>query len=177
MDPAIDLVVRAGFALLLATAAVHKLATPSRFRATLTEYRIVPPPLAGVASVLVVGTEVALAGALLVPAVRGAALAGAAALLTVYGAVIAVNLLRGRTNLDCGCLAGDRRVISWWLVARNATLAALATTALAPVDARPLAWVDAVTVLGALATAALVWTAVDGLLGNRAGVARIRDAA
>jgi hypothetical protein len=178
MDPVLDLVVRGGLTLLLAAAALHKLADPARFRATLGEYRVLPAPAVGVASALVVGTELVLAVALLVPATRTVGLLAGAALLAVYAAAIAVNLLRGRTDLDCGCLAsGGGRAISWWLVGRNVALAALATASVAPAAARPLGWIDAVTFVGALTTTALSWVAMDGLLANRAGVARIRGAA
>lgn len=179
MDPVVALIVRGALALLFGAAAAHKLADPAGFRATLAAYRLLPARAVGAASVGVVGVEVALAGALLVPGAQAAALAGAAALLVAYGGAIAANLVRGRRDLDCGCLAtGGRRPVSWWLVARNGALAAgAAAVAAGPPAPRPLAWIDAVTVLGALAATALAWTAADGLLANRGGVARLRGAA
>src|SRR5437870_1480218 len=127
MDPVIDLTLRTALALLFFVAAGHKLRDLDRFRATLAEYRLLPAGLVPLAAALVVAVEVAAAGALLVPGARAAGLVVAAALLALYGAAIAINLARGRRDIDCGC-AGPavRRPITGALVARNAALAALA---------------------------------------------------
>ena len=167
MDPAIDLTLRCGLALLFLVAASHKLRDPVYFRATLIDYRIVPGGTAGLVALLVTGAELAIAPALLVPALRPAGLAGAASLLALYGLAIAVNLARGRRHIDCGC-AGPalRRPISGALVVRNAVLAAGALLALRPVAARPLVWVDALTVGAALLSASALYAAVDRMLSE-----------
>lgn len=178
MDPVVDLTLRAALALLLGAAAAHKLGDLPRFRATLSEYRLLPAAAVGLGSVVVPGLELALGSALLLRGARAVGLAGSAALLSGYALAIAINLVRGRAELDCGCLAGrGRRTISWWLVARNGALVLAALGALAPVAARPLGWIDALTVAGALGTATLAWMATDGLLANLDGVARVRGTA
>ena len=54
----------------------------------------------------------------------------AIALFIVFGAAIAINLLRGRRKISCGCFASeDEEEISWWLVARNAGLILIAMLA------------------------------------------------
>ena len=81
---------------------------------------------------------------------RGA-LVAAAALLAAYGAAIGVNLARGRRHIDCGCVGpAARRPIGGWLVARNGVLAAPSRSpgSRAGRRARPLVWVDALTVVG-----------------------------
>src|SRR5262245_21207677 len=124
MDPAVDLALRVSLALLFATAAWHKLRAPRAFTATLAEYRLLPPALAPGAAVLVVVVELAIVVGLL--AVRRTGLAAAAVLLLVYAAAVAVNLLRGRDHIDCGCGPAARQPISGWLVGRNLVLAAVA---------------------------------------------------
>src|SRR2546425_7648864 len=100
MDPVIDVTLRTALALLFFVAAGHKLRDLDRFRATLAEYRLLPAGLVPLAVALVVAVEVAAAGALLVPGARAAGLVSAAALLVLYGAAIAINLARGRRDID-----------------------------------------------------------------------------
>jgi hypothetical protein len=178
MDPAIDATVTTALALLFLVAASHKLRDPTRFRATFAEYRLVPPALAGPTAALLVLVEVAVAGALAVPALRVPGRVAAAGLLVVYAGAVAVNLGRGRRDLDCGCAGpAARQPISGWLVARNGVLAAVALTGLAPAGARPLVWVDAVTVVATTAALAALYAALDRLLANRPAFARLRRTA
>ena len=178
MDPVIVATLRAALALLFFVAAGHKLRDLGRFRATLGEYRLVPDRFAAPAAALLVAAEAAAAGALLVPGARAAGLLAAAALLFVYGAAIAINLARGRWDIDCGC-AGPavRRPITGWLVARNAVLAAAALAGLAPVHPRALLWVDAVTVAGATAALAACYASLDRVIAYAPRLARLRGEA
>ena len=66
-----------------------------------------------------------------------------------------VNLARGRDQIDCGC-GGDSHPLSWWLVARNAVLAAAALAVAGPTADRGFEWLDGVTlIMGVLAFYAL----------------------
>jgi hypothetical protein len=178
MDPVVDATVRAGLALLLLQAAWHKLGDLAHFRSTLAAYRLLPARLVPVAAPVVVGTEAGVAGLLAVPAARVPALVAAAGLLAVYGMAIAINLARGRRDLDCGCTGpAVRRPISGWLVARNAGLAAVALATAAPEAARPLGWMDACTVAGATMALAALHVALDGLLAQGPAMARLRGQA
>jgi len=178
MDPVVDVVVRSALTLLFAAAAVHKLRDRARFRATLAAYRLGPERLAGFASGAVVVAELAVAAGLVSSRARTPALAGAGLLLLAYAAAIAVNLWRGRRDIDCGCLgAAGRETLTWWLVGRNLVLVGVALTARVAVEPRPLVWVDAVTTGGIVAVAALGWLALDGLLANGPAVARARGLA
>jgi hypothetical protein len=50
----------------------------------------------------------------------------AALLLIVFAAAMAINILRGRRHIDCGCFQSAlKQTLSWTLVARNAGLALL----------------------------------------------------
>jgi hypothetical protein len=93
----------------------------------------------------------------------------AAMLLVVYAVAIGVNLLRGRRDIDCGCAGpASRRPIAWSLVARNVVLAAIGLAGLMPLHARPLHWVDGVTLLATTIAASALYVAADGLLALRA---------
>src|SRR5262249_42093229 len=61
MDPVIDATVRAALALLLSTAALHKVRDPARFRATVADYRLLPPSLVTFGATILVLSELAVA--------------------------------------------------------------------------------------------------------------------
>jgi hypothetical protein len=159
----VTLVARVGLVLLFGSAAFHKLRDRAQFTGVLAAYRVLPAALVAVVAVAVAVTELLVAAAL----ARGSAFgpAGAVGLLAVYSFAIGINLVRGRRAIDCGCGAlGARQPISEWLLVRNALLAAAAIVLVpAPVAARPLSWVDLVSVAGAVAVTALLWTAAHGL--------------
>ena len=56
-------------------------------------------------------------------------------LLLLYSAALAMNILRGRKQLDCGC-GGATQGLGWGLVVRNLTLVAIAAPALEPQASR-----------------------------------------
>lgn len=178
LDPALRLALRAGLSLLLASAAWHKLRDVGAFRAAVENYRLLPPVWALPVAAFLVAAESGLALALVLPGVGGAAALGAAALLALYATAMAVTLRRGRRDVDCGCAGPARRQsVRPALVARNGVLILAALCAALPAGARPLAWVDAFTVLFAPAAAAGLYLAIDGLLANGprlAALARLR---
>ena len=93
-------------ALLLAVAAAHKLAGFRSFAATLGDYRLLPARAVSFVAVLTILAEIATASGLLVPALRAPAAITAALIFSAYGAAIAVNIARGRVDIDCGCSFG-----------------------------------------------------------------------
>ena len=166
IDPAVDALLAGAFALLFASAALHKWRDPGRFAAAFRAYGVVPPALAGVA-LLVPVLELAIAAALLAARSRRGAAAAGAALLLAYAAAIAVNIGRGRRDLDCGSGGPrERRPIGAWMVWRNITLAALLGALLLPRAQRPLGAADAVTIGAGTAVAALLYMCVEVLLGR-----------
>ncbi|HWX70835.1 MAG TPA: MauE/DoxX family redox-associated membrane protein [Steroidobacteraceae bacterium] len=168
IDPAVGALLAGAFALLFASAALHKLLDPERFAAAFRAYDVVPTALAWV-SRLVPVLELAVAAALLAAGSRKGAAAAGTALLLAYAAAIAVNLGRGRRNLDCGCGGpSERRPIGTWMVWRNLVLAALLAALLLPWAPRPLASADALTIGAGSAVAALLYMSLDLLLGRAA---------
>jgi hypothetical protein len=169
IDPALDLALRAGLALLLATGALAKLRDPRGFADAVAGYRLLPAGLAAPAAAAFVACELALAAALFVPALRVFAALWVAGLLALYGFAIAVNLARGRRDIDCGCGGPwGRQALSEALVLRNALLAAAALATALPLVPRAFGWLDALTVFGAVASTSLLYVAANGLLARPA---------
>lgn len=176
LDPALELALRGSVALLFLVAAVHKIRGFAGFQATLADYRLLPRALVAPAAVGLVALELALVAALVLPGLREVGGIGAAALLLLYAVAMAINLARGRRHIDCGCLGpAARQSLAEWLVLRNALVAAAALGCLLPVGARPLVCVDAVTVAGAIAVLAGIYTSVHLLMANAPELAQLRS--
>ena len=177
MDPAIDLTLRAALALLFVVAATHKLRDVAVFQATFDDYRLVPKALAGAVALVVPPAEIAVAVLLVAPDTSALGKIGAAGLLVVYATAVGVNLVRGRRHIDCGCAGPHaRRPIGRGIVVRNAFLAAAALAALARVHPRPLVWLDALTVSGAVLALAALYVAAERLMAHGPALARLREA-
>lgn len=178
LDPVLRLALRAALSLLLGASAWHKLRDVGAFRAAVENYRLLPPVWTVPVAAVLIAAECGLAVALWLPGVGDAAALGAAALLALYGAAMALALRSGRRDVDCGCAGPARRQsVRPALVARNGALVLAALLAALPAGARPLGWVDACTAVLAPAAAACLYVAVDGLLANGprlAALARLR---
>jgi Methylamine utilisation protein MauE len=162
-------------ALVMFAAAWHKLSEPDVFAGSLAAYRLLPQTLVVPVARLLPIVESALGVGILIPATRPAALLLLAGLVLVYGLAMAVNLLRGRHDIDCGC-GGATHPLSWGLVARNIVLALAAVIASRPTLERSMDWIDALTlVLGVLAFYALYLMA-DELLRQASRLAQIKRA-
>lgn len=168
LDPALGVLLIACFALLFASAALHKLRDLTRFTEVLRAYQLLPEGAVRLAP-LVALAELTVAIGVLAAATRaGAALAGAALLLG-YAAAIAVNLGRGRRDLACGCgRPDDRRPIAPWMLVRNLVLALLLVATLLPWRERALLATDALTVGAGSAVATLLYLSLDQLVGRTA---------
>lgn len=116
-------------ALLFLRAAMHKAQDYGRFLGFLADYRLVPEALLAALARGLIGLEFAVVALLIWPPVAMYGAMGAFALLGLYALAMAINLLRGRTLIECGC-GGSGQPLSWLLVVRNCTLMALCALAM-----------------------------------------------
>jgi hypothetical protein len=146
-DPVMPIVGAGTLALVFAAAAAGKLRAREEFVGVVGNYRLLPGPAVRPVALALPLAEVAVALGLVVPATRRVAAVGAIALLVLFGLAVAVNLLRGRRYIDCGCFRFSmRQPLGWGLVGRNAGLILLGLVpALAGEAARPVTWLDLVT--------------------------------
>lgn len=159
-------------ALILLRAVLHKAADPARFSSILADYDLVPEWALLPLGLAIPSFEVSCALAL---AWGGSRLVGgyaAGLLLVSYGAAIAVNLLRGRREIDCGC-GGTAEALSWSLVVRNAILASMLLPAALGFGGS-LALSEAITSWAIALVAACCWGAAEQLLVNRARMGAVR---
>ena len=112
---------------------------------------------------------------MLMPIGRNFALAGSALVLVLYAGAIAVNLVRGRRFIDCGCSGfAGQQPLGVWLVVRNLLLALMAYIATLPVQGRVLVWFDAVAVSAAVCVSAFLYAAINRLFAQGSDLARLR---
>jgi uncharacterized membrane protein len=167
MDPALTWTLAVALAALFAASAAMKLAGMGRFAAALENYRILPTILLTPAVWLIPVLEMVAAAGLLVPATRVDASMLTIALLAIFTAAIAINLARGRTEIDCGCFGRAlRQPLCGWLVVRNAILLAAAAVVAAPVRVRSLNFADFVTIGLGAATLVVLYASMNYLLAN-----------
>jgi hypothetical protein len=163
IDPVIDITIRGAFALLFALSSMEKLHDRETFQYQLGEYQLVPARFIPVAGLTIILVEVATAIALLIQdSFYGVMMGGA--LLAVYASAILVNLLRGRTWMDCGCLGSDGEGLSYWLVTRNLVMLATLMMLLLPTVERTLVWLDYFSILFTIFGASLAYVILNTLL-------------
>ena len=161
---------RLGLAAILAQSAWHALRDLPRHAAALAGYKLVPLPLLPAAAIALPLLTASAAALLPWPATAHTGAALAIALMALFTAAIAINLRRGRTDIDCGCGGAEGHHISPGLVIRNLTLIALLAE---PLIAPATGAVDPMTVLtelgGAAGIVALYFTSTQ-LLANQAAM-------
>lgn len=166
-DPIYVVAAALALAVILGSAATHKLRSPIRFANQVEDYRLLPGALVRPVSRLLPWLEMAVAFTLLVPVSRHVGGIAAALLLALYAGAIAINLWRGRHDLDCGCAGPDQaQPIRAVLLARNAVLVGLALVASLAPDSRGLGVFDLFVVIAASAVVLFLYAAADGLMVN-----------
>lgn len=153
-------------ALLMLQAAVHKVRSGVRFHAQLSAYRLLPELLVAPAAWLFALAEIAAMLLLVIPATRTVGAILAAVLMFIYTGAVVISLLRGRTEIDCGC--GDTPVpLSGGLVGRNLVVIAAAVVLAGAAAPDPVPGLLASALLGlALLAACILWAALEQLLAN-----------
>ena len=165
LDPVAVWTARLVLAAVFAMAAFAKLRSLEEFVGVVHNYRVLPEFLVRPIAYGLPPLEAAIALALLLEPTRSVGAIAGAALLALFALAMAVNLARGRVEIDCGCFAAAlRQRISWALVGRNVALIALAALAIPSSGvARALTWLDAVTIIAASSTAVLLYVAFTQL--------------
>ncbi|HVN27417.1 MAG TPA: MauE/DoxX family redox-associated membrane protein, partial [Candidatus Binataceae bacterium] len=137
------------------------------FRGAIENYRIAPDASAPLLMIAIPAVEFVGAVAIAFPATRWYGAAALFALIAIFTAAIAINLLRGRLYIDCGCFGPAlRQKISWRLVARNGVLALLALLASMPEFSRSLEALDIATIALGCGVSFLLYATANVLLAN-----------
>lgn len=151
------------FGALFISSMAHKTRDYGAFRRAIVDYRLMNAGLAPAISGLLISSEAACL--ILLGLIPGYGLLLAAGLLGLYAAAMAINLLKGRRYIDCGCYApGTRRsTIHWGMVARNLAMAVTACAAAVFAQSAPAmtAWLDYITMLAGGGAIILLYCIVE----------------
>ncbi len=165
LDPVILYSIVGGFALLFALSALEKYQDMAAFRLKLENYQVLPAALAPVVTNLVFMIEIVATTLLLTPAyLYGVTLS--AILLLAYTSGIAINLARGRTHIDCGCLGSQGEGISGYHLLRNGTLIILLLVCFTPLIERQLVWLDYSTIVLFLGASAASYATANLMIAH-----------
>lgn len=179
LDPVFPHMCAALLAIVFLGGAWQKMRDPDGFFMAIEQYRLLPAAWSAPAGRGLLLLESA-AGLLLLPlATRPFGAALALVVLVIVSAAVAINLLRGRREIDCGCGGPEGgQHLSWGLVLRNLLLL-LAASMATVTDAgagivRDLVWLDRLTlVAGTLALYGL-YAAANQLLANQPRLLKLR---
>jgi hypothetical protein len=155
-------VCRFTIAMIFALSAIHSMRDWAVYTAQVTQYKILPVRLARIASWILPPVQLAI-GIMLV--ITNTACMPGLALMALFTAAIAINVARGRTDIECGCGGATGQKLSWALVTRNIILCGLLAVGL---TAPNTSWDAAtlVTIIGATAFLVTLYFAAGQLLAN-----------
>jgi hypothetical protein len=153
-------------AVLFARAALHKASDRAHMQGLVADYALFPEQAAAPAVIALIALESLCPLMLAIPALTQSGATLACALLLLYALAMAINLLRGRREIDCGC-GGESQHISWTLVARNVALAACASL-VSLSYAPPSGFAAYAGIWAAAAAAWTCWLVSEQLAGNHA---------
>ncbi|CAB3759646.1 methylamine utilization protein MauE [Burkholderia sp. MSh2] len=181
LDPVLATGAPAGAAVVVLLGAFAKMRRPAAFSQALAGYRLLPDALTAPVAFAIPLAELAGAAALLFPDTRTAGAIGLIALLLAFAAAMAINLLRGRTDIDCGCSgfstarADAPRGIGWLHVGRALLLVALVAAALVEPGGRAVVWFDYLTLCFSVLLTVCALLTVDVLLANVPRLSHLRN--
>lgn len=174
LDPLLLQILSLSLSLLFITAAWHKLTALEQFRVALGEYQLLPQAMLKPVALLFAATELLLGVSWLLMVHPFFTAVISVGLLTIYALAIAVNLMRGRVHIGCGCGAAGTdssdQPLSGWLIVRNAVLIIAASVCILPSYERDFAAVDFVTLVAGLVVVLLLYSAGTRLLTNFAAM-------
>ncbi len=170
LDPVAASALCSVLSVIFLTGAWQKLRDPALFQANVENYRLLPDVLARPAAILLPVWELTAGVLVLFDSMRVAGAVLATGLLTVVTAAVIINLLRGRTELDCGCGSlgghvGDQ-TLNWGLPARNGVLVLAAMLVLREDAARALVWIDYLSVAGGTLGLLGLYVTANQLMAN-----------
>ena len=179
LDPVATSALSAVLSVIFLTGAWQKLRDPALFQANIDNYRLLPDGLAWPAAILLPAWELAAGVLVLFDPTRTAGAVLAIGLLAVVTAAVIINLLRGRTEIDCGCGSlgghvGDQ-TLSWGLTMRNALLAVAALLTLREDAARALVWIDYLSVAGGTLGLLGLYVTANQLMANHPRLHALRN--
>ena len=167
IDPAISNLLAAAMGLIFGASAAMKFRDLESFESSITNYALLPVGFEKQLAVLVPIAEAAAATAALVSPLRRVSAVCLFFLMLLFTGAIAINLIRGRTNIDCGCFGPAlRQELSGWLLTRNILLMIVALTLMLPETVRAMQPLDFITIAFGALTLVLLYASANFAIAN-----------
>jgi Methylamine utilisation protein MauE len=175
LDPLLFQLITVSLCLLLIAAGLHKLGERLRFQGILAAYQVLPTFLISPLSLLIPIFEILLGLAWATGWETGLVSMATASLFAVYAIAMSINLMRGRSYIDCGCGLSSVKAnskdngvqqLSVWLVSRNILLIGIALVPAAGIAARDFAVLDFISLVAATLALVFIYAAFHQLLVN-----------
>lgn len=179
LDPLALWILALCFSMLFVMAGLHKAANKVQFRANLTAYRILPDWAIPLLTAAIPLFEIFLGLAWISGLFLNIVALLSASLLAIYTAAIGINLIRGRSYIDCGCglsssasrgTSGDIQQLSSALLVRNGLLISATLLASLPSNDRLLGLMDFFGIALASIVFILLYLAFNQVLANSASI-------
>ena len=167
-DPIVPVFASLFLALILAVAAIPKIRNADEFQGVVANYRLLPSFMVAPFAKLLPWLELGSAIALLVPPAREVAAWVAAGLFMMFAIALAINVGRGRTHIDCGCVRRPTSVsrIGMFHVMRALGLAAVSLyVAFVPLNLTGITLASGLMGVAAAAMVAMLYLAADVIVG------------
>lgn len=163
----IVLALRLFLVVLFARTAWHKWHAATEFRAQLHAYRLLPDTLVPAVALLLALAETCCIFLLIWLSSNSGVLL-ALALLALYTLAMAINLVRGHHDIDCGCSTGRSapKKLSYWLLVRNLLLMLAAISGLSNITITLLGASDFILACIVTTTLVLVLESFEQALAN-----------
>lgn len=164
-DPVLGSVARTVLAVVFLVGGWQKFRDPQVFAAALENYRLLPPRLVPAVATVLPLLEISCGVMLLFPPCTPLSSVLSMLLVGAVTAAVAINLLIGRADIDCGCGGISSQPLSWALVARNGAMMVMLGLARAA-DERDLLAMDYVTTVAATLALLGLYVCVNQLMTN-----------
>jgi hypothetical protein len=160
---------RLAMAVIFVAAAAHALSDRAAYLAAVENYRLAPVWLSRAAAGLLPPLQLLTAILLIWRPADGVVLG--VLLLVLFAGAMAVNVARGRTQIECGCGGPAGQHLSWAVVGRNLGLAALLGGSLGAPPASLQGAAALVGLAGAAVCLSVLYFAANQLLANAQALA------
>jgi hypothetical protein len=158
--------IRSAMAAICLFAAFHALHNRDDFAKIVQANSILPDAVGEIFAALLPPMQCVIAVALVVPGTRFLGSYAALAMLVCFTFAIAINLVRGRRDIACGCGGGAGQTISWALVLRNALLMGGLAASLAAPSHQHLEPAAIIGIAGLSSFLAVLYLAANQLMVN-----------
>ncbi len=176
LDPVLARACGAAVAVVLLTGAWQKLRDLAVFEASVDLYRLLPDSLVPLFARGFPVLEALAGAALLFDSTRAIGLLLSVAVLGVATAGVVFNLLRGHTEIDCGCGGAEgHTTLSWALPARNTLLLLIAVLGGQDGSGRDLMWIDYLSVAGGTLALFGLYATANQLMANHPRLIQLRN--